>query len=232
MKRTICLALIAAMALAMNGQIIVSRRKATTVSDPVYVNSGSTYINNNATISMSLDLGTGNDRVVVIDFCAGAHSQTVSSCTVAGNAATYVTSNTSQSVIAYRYYYTGNETGSQTVSMTFNQAEYTQMIVFVYNYVNQTTPLENNAVYRVTGTQISNSISSSTGELVVESVSCYDVSTLSAGSGQTQRQLITTGGSGSCMIGLEKAGAASVTMTTNSSNSYSLCQLLSNLNHL
>jgi hypothetical protein len=89
-----------------------------------------------------------------------------------------------------------------------------------YTGVDQTTPFDTPSatdINQPTST-ISQVISSETGDMVIDGIIGFDMGTVSAGAGQTQRAANNNGGTVNSTFMSEEAGAASVTMSDSWTN--------------
>ncbi|NTW30838.1 MAG: tail fiber domain-containing protein, partial [Candidatus Moranbacteria bacterium] len=169
--------------------------------------------NNESYLAFSHMTGTGNNRILIVGVSIDGAGSGVSSMTYAGDSLTKIAEQTSGGTVEAQLWYLVNpDSGSNTLAVTMiNNSEAFSVGAMTFEGVNQSNPIGTYASAYGDSTAASVTVSSGTGQMVVDVVASDDGVSVSPGSGQTERwdnyDSYTTGG------GSTENGASSVTMS-------------------
>lgn len=173
------------------------------------------------TDSFSHTIGSGSNvyvGVCVVTRKGGTNTITVSSLTINGGAATFrgASDGNGSSFIRVEYWdrVLGSTTGSVTIAPTVSEGDAFRTTAFSLFGVDQTTPTGTLvSAPTVAATTISATVSAATNDLVMGCLGTATAATsLTAGTGETQRWSNIVDNNGTYELGVSEPGAASVTI--------------------
>lgn len=166
---------------------------------------------------LSYDLsvsGACNNRLATVSFTIQTNAHFIDNITVGGLTASYVGTATNTDVSRYVDLWRRVGIGTGTVTTVITLTDFGTPLAATSSYcdVDQTTPMGTLATASNVNFQASVTVTSATGELVIDAVTSGSGSELTVGSGQTQRSNQTLASSYTLGTSNEP-GAASVPMT-------------------
>lgn len=183
------------------------------------VHEGSNSVTGNSTTdsSVSVQCGTGSNRVLLGWLAVRSGTPTISAWTYNSVGLTSVTSVThgGNGLKLWLYRLNAPTTSSNTLAVTISSATDHILGGMCFSGVDQTTPLDTPVTSQADTDTASDNVSSATGDLVANTyATSEDATSLVTGSGQTQRFIQTNvAGVNLDAEGTTEPGAATVTMS-------------------